>query len=57
MVDMPSDAERVKMISSMKMAGKIEQVLVSHDIHTRHRLVSIHRLFKMFVCLRDFIAL
>lgn len=38
--DMPSDAQRVDMFSWMNAEGKITQLLASHDIHTRHRLVS-----------------
>ncbi|KAJ1529238.1 hypothetical protein ONE63_006040 [Megalurothrips usitatus] len=38
--DMPSDAQRINMLSWMKDDGKIAQILVSHDIHTRHRLVK-----------------
>lgn len=39
-LDMPSDAERVKMFSWMRDEGRVKQLLGSHDIHTRHRLVS-----------------
>ncbi|KAK3921547.1 Phosphotriesterase-related protein [Frankliniella fusca] len=38
--DMPSDAERIKIFSWFKGEGNIEQLLGSHDIHTRHRLVK-----------------
>lgn len=38
---MPSDAQRVEMFSWLKAEGKIPQLLASHDIHTRHRLVRI----------------
>ncbi|KAE8739689.1 hypothetical protein FOCC_FOCC014783 [Frankliniella occidentalis] len=38
--DMPSDAERVKIFSWLKDEGKLQQLLASHDIHTRHRLVK-----------------
>ncbi|XP_034249928.1 phosphotriesterase-related protein [Thrips palmi] len=38
--DMPSDAQRVEIFSWLKAEGKITQLLGSHDIHTRHRLVK-----------------
>lgn len=38
--DMPSDAQRIDMITSLIAEGKEDKVLVSHDIHTRHRLSS-----------------
>lgn len=36
--DMPSDAQRVDMIASLISEGKEDKILVSHDIHTKHRL-------------------
>ncbi|XP_070167606.1 phosphotriesterase-related protein-like isoform X1 [Polyergus mexicanus] len=38
-VDMPSDAQRIKRITRLKKEGKLHRVLMSHDIHTKHRLV------------------
>ncbi|KAK0180247.1 hypothetical protein PV327_005912 [Microctonus hyperodae] len=38
--DMPSDAQRLDMIKWIKDDGKISQILMSHDIHTKHRLVE-----------------
>lgn len=38
-VDMLSDAQRIKRISRLKQEGKLNRVLMSHDIHTKHRLV------------------
>ncbi|XP_014288348.1 phosphotriesterase-related protein [Halyomorpha halys] len=38
--DMPSDGQRLDRIKVLLEAGKVEQILVSHDIHTRHRLVK-----------------
>lgn len=37
--DMPSDAQRVAKIKMLCDAGKADRVLLSHDIHTKHRLV------------------
>lgn len=37
--DMISDAERINKIRALIEAGKTDQVLMSHDIHTKHRLV------------------
>jgi len=39
-MDMPSDAQRVKVIKSLVDEGLEDRVLVSHDIHTKHRLVK-----------------
>lgn len=38
--DMPSDAQRVDRLKMLVDQGKLERILVSHDIHTKHRLVS-----------------
>lgn len=38
--DMPSDAQRVDRLKLLADHGKLERILVSHDIHTKHRLVS-----------------
>ena len=40
-VDMPSDAERLDRIKILCEEGKLDKVLMSHDIHTKHRLVCI----------------
>lgn len=37
-VDMPSDAQRIATIKFLHDAGLGERILLSHDIHTRHRL-------------------
>lgn len=38
-VDMPSDAERIDRLKLLKENGKLDRILMSHDIHTKHRLV------------------
>lgn len=38
--DMPSDAQRVSRLKLLADEGKIDQILMSHDIHTKHRLVE-----------------
>ncbi|CAD6242147.1 GSCOCG00009422001-RA-CDS [Cotesia congregata] len=38
--DMPSDAQRLDRIGWIKQDRGVEQVLMSHDIHTKHRLVQ-----------------
>lgn len=38
-VDMISDAQRIKRIARLKKEGKLHRVLMSHDIHTKHRLI------------------
>ncbi|KAL0112032.1 hypothetical protein PUN28_013328 [Cardiocondyla obscurior] len=37
-IDMISDAGRIKRISQLKEEGKLNRVLMSQDIHTKHRL-------------------
>lgn len=39
-VDMPSDAQRIAFIRSLLDNGYGHKVLMAHDIHTKHRLVS-----------------
>ncbi|XP_011635599.1 phosphotriesterase-related protein isoform X1 [Pogonomyrmex barbatus] len=38
-IDMLSDAQRIKRIALLKKEKKLDRVLMSHDIHTKHRLV------------------
>ncbi|KAH9492259.1 hypothetical protein Btru_026112 [Bulinus truncatus] len=38
--DMPSDAQRIKLIKSLLDEGYEDKVLISHDIHTKHRLMK-----------------
>ncbi|XP_011862315.1 PREDICTED: phosphotriesterase-related protein isoform X2 [Vollenhovia emeryi] len=38
-VDMLSDAQRIKRIVRLKEEEKLNRVLMSHDIHTKHRLI------------------
>ncbi|CRK87335.1 CLUMA_CG001137, isoform A [Clunio marinus] len=38
--DMPSDAQRVDRLKLLCDHGKLERILVSHDIHTKHRLTA-----------------
>lgn len=40
--DMPSDAQRIMKIKRMVDEGKTDRVLMSHDIHTKHRLVYLY---------------
>ncbi|XP_059156972.1 phosphotriesterase-related protein-like [Physella acuta] len=39
-VDMPSDAQRVQTIKALLDEGYEDRVVVSHDIHTKHRLMK-----------------
>eukprot|EP00743_Colponemidia_sp_Colp-15_P002178 GILK01002364.1.p1 GENE.GILK01002364.1~~GILK01002364.1.p1 ORF type:complete len:361 (+),score=58.31 GILK01002364.1:40-1083(+) len=39
-VDMPSDGQRIKTIAALVQKGLVRQIMVSHDIHTKHRLLS-----------------
>ena len=44
-----SDAQRIDAIKFLIEEEKIEdRILVSHDIHTKHRLVSIQLIFLLF---------
>lgn len=38
--DMPSDAQRMDMIVFLTNEGYENRILMSHDIHTKHRLVK-----------------
>jgi phosphotriesterase-related protein len=37
---MPSDAQRLGYVMALLGHGKTDRVLMSHDIHTKHRLVE-----------------
>ncbi|CAL1538072.1 unnamed protein product [Lymnaea stagnalis] len=39
-VDMPSDAQRINAIKTLLHEGYEDRVVVSHDIHTKHRLMK-----------------
>lgn len=38
-IDMPSDAERVEKLRLFKDNGYLDRILISQDIHTKHRLM------------------
>ncbi|XP_049874287.1 phosphotriesterase-related protein [Pectinophora gossypiella] len=38
--NMPSDAQRLDKVELMIREGKADQLLMSHDIHTKHRLID-----------------
>jgi len=38
--DMPSDAQRLDSIIRLVQEGRIDRILMSHDIHTKHRLIG-----------------
>lgn len=40
-IDMPGDATRIQWIKWLVDAGYEEKITIAHDIHTKHRLVSI----------------
>lgn len=48
LVDMPSDAQRIAHIYKLVAEGYENKLLVSHDIHTKHRLVSQYYLILLF---------
>ena len=37
---MPSDAQRIKFIRQLVLEGYEDKILLSQDIHTKHRLAS-----------------
>lgn len=39
-IDMPSDAQRIQRIKHLVDNGFEDKILIAHDIHTVHRLVS-----------------
>ncbi|KPJ10129.1 Phosphotriesterase-related protein [Papilio machaon] len=39
-VAMPSDAQRIEKIKALINEGKEDRILMSHDIHTKHRLID-----------------
>lgn len=41
-IDMLSDADRVSRLKLLKDIGKTNRILMSHDVHTKHRLVIIN---------------
>ena len=38
-LDMPSDAQRIQRIKWLLEGGYMDQVLMAHDLHTKHRMV------------------
>lgn len=39
-IDMPSDAQRIQKVKLLVDSGHSSQVLLSHDLHTKHRQVK-----------------
>lgn len=39
-VDMPSDAQRINQLMKLIDEGLVNKILMSHDLHTKHRLTS-----------------
>lgn len=48
-VDMPSDAQRINNLMRLIDEGYVDKILMSHDLHTKHRLVSNWNIF--YCCL------
>lgn len=40
-INMPSDAQRLDRINWIKQDNGVDKILMSHDIHTKHRLVNL----------------
>lgn len=47
LVDMLSDAQRIDRVKCLRDDKKLDRVLLSHDIHTKHRLVSANECIKL----------
>lgn len=45
LTDILSDAQSIRFITLLKQEKELHRVLMSHDIHTKHRLVSIFQRF------------
>lgn len=41
-LDMPSDGHRINYLMKLIDEGLLERLLMSHDVHTKHRLVCLH---------------
>jgi hypothetical protein len=53
--DMPSDAQRIDKILQLIEEERSDRILVAHDIHTKHRLVSaICMVFSVTLLLQEF---
>ena len=39
-VDMPSDAQRIQRVKLLADNGYADRVVIAHDMHSKHRLVS-----------------
>ena len=48
-IDMPSDAQRIQTVKFLLDEGYLDQVVISHDIHTKHRLVSSALLNSLYI--------
>lgn len=46
--DMPSDAQRMHKVILLANEGYEDRILMSHDIHTKHRLVQFFPTFFIF---------
>jgi len=49
-VDMPSDAQRIAFVRTLLDNGYGKKVVIAHDIHTKHRLVTWPSFFKFHFC-------
>lgn len=46
--DMPSDGQRMESVVALVNNGFEDRILISHDIHTKHRLVCIYQDFNIY---------
>lgn len=54
---MPSDYQRIESIIKLSKEGFTDRILMSHDIHTKHRLVSLRSFVMIILILNFFISL
>lgn len=48
-MDMPSDAQRMQKVLCLVNEGHEDRILMSHDIHTKHRLVSQNNFWNLII--------
>jgi len=47
--DMPSDAQRIQKVKVLVEAGYSHRIMLAHDIHSKHRLVSLSTHVHMYI--------
>lgn len=47
LVEMPSDAQRLDKVMQLMAEGLNDRILLSHDVHTKHRLVNTLKIYNL----------